>query len=418
MKYSIHNIDLYKNNLDLAGYVTFLKERVGRDDFDHGEDSLNVPFDTSIFSDIKHFVEDTRSDKLKYVFVIGIGGSNLGPRALYNALKIPGGTQAVWIDTVDEANLDNVFEIIKGTSDKEEIAVVISSKSGKTTETLVNAGNILNFFEEKYKDIYDRVAVVTDKDSSLDVWADEHRVERFHIPTVVGGRFSVFTAVGMLPLLLLGHDVTEIVRGAQEAVENFSEEAFAVESARAIFVSHKDGKNILDTFLFKPELEDYGKWYRQLIAESLGKERDIENKTVYAGITPTVSIGSTDLHSVGQLYIGGPRDKVSMFVSSRENDLMKISKHSISRDVSFVHGKKVGSINKAILDGVIEVYGKNNFPFIHIEFEENKMRELGYIMQSLMIQTMVLGFLMNINAFNQPNVESYKTVTRDILKRP
>ena len=174
---------------------------------------------------------------------------------------------------------------------------------------------------------------------------------------------------------------------------------------------------INDNFIFAPQLESVGKWYRQLMGESIGKETDLTGTTVHTGITPTVSVGSVDLHSVTQLYLGGPRDKVTTFVSTaaHDSDAKVPADQMFPTLVEHLGGVSASKIMNAILQGVKKTYKSQGLPFMEIELESVSPREIGAFFQFKMIEMMYLGKLLNINTFDQPQVELYKIETKKIL---
>ena len=187
-------------------------------------------------------------------------------------------------------------------------------------------------------------------------------------------------------------------------------------SAAVLFENFRMGKTINDNFIFHPELESLGKWYRQLLGESIGKEHDRDMKVVRIGITPTVSIGSTDLHSVGQLYLGGPEDKLTTFISAEFNKRGNaITPEVFAGAEEGIAGKKPADVAEAILKGVKIAYEKKGLPFMEVLLPDITPASLGAFMQWKMMEMMYLGELFNVNPFDQPNVESYKTETKSIL---
>ena len=237
-------------------------------------------------------------------------------------------------------------------------------------------------------------------------------IKKIAVPKNVGGRYSVLSAVGLFPLHLAGINIDALHKGADQAVidctsKNLSKN-YSMLSAILTFLHWKKGINIHNTFFFNPELESLGKWYRQLMAESIGKKKDLKGKVVRRGITPIVSIGSTDLHSMAQLYFGGPKDKFTNIVYGKRKDNIFIPK---------IEGKNFKNIMDAIYGGVVAAYKKNNLPFLTIELENISEKTLGYYLQFRMIEMMYLAQLMQVNAFNQPGVEDYKKETRKLLEK-
>jgi glucose-6-phosphate isomerase len=172
-------------------------------------------------------------------------------------------------------------------------------------------------------------------------------------------------------------------------------------------------------FLFANDLESLGKWCRQLMAESLGKEFNKKGETVNIGITPVISIGSTDLHSMAQLYLGGPYDKFTTFLSV-ENSNSHINVPMLkgySRLVEEVQGKSLESIMSAVLEGTKVAFRKGRRPFVEVKLPGKSEYPIGQFLQFKMMETVYLGYLLDIDPFDQPNVESYKEETRNILRK-
>ncbi len=228
------------------------------------------------------------------------------------------------------------------------------------------------------------------------------------------------SAVGLFPLAKAGINVTALVDGARKmrdrCLSSDIQENPAMMSAAILFAHYHAGRMINDNFIFHSELESLGKWYRQLLGESIGKEHDRDGKVVRIGITPTVSIGSTDLHSVGQLYLGGPKDKLTTFISAEYGKRGSTITQEVFAGVGEgIAGKKPADVAEAILKGVKIAYEKKGLPFMEILLSDITPASLGAFMQFKMMEMMYLGKLFNVNPFDQPNVESYKIETKNIL---
>lgn len=413
----------------LAVYTEHLNKVVTSEAYTEAECSLNLPSDEMIFLDAQHIIKKLVSPKLKYIIDIGIGGSNLGTKAVYDSLS---GYRDMWGDDVypkiffaDTNDSEYTQALVKfllaHVQDPEEVLFIVVSKSGATLETLVNFEIVYQALLTRFNTLATRVVVITDEKSPLWKEATKKQFMTQSLPKLVGGRYSVFSAVGIVPLLACGLDVTALLRGARSMrdtclLHNLSLNP-ALLSACVQFHFSLEGKNIHNSFFFHPQMESLGKWYRQLIGESIGKEFDRDGNQVRVGITPIVSIGSTDLHSVGQLYLAGPRDKVTTFISTAKSDIdlvvpsEPIFENLLSNSASLSTGK----VMKAILGGVMLAYEKEELPFIHVEFKTLDAESLGQFMQWKMVESMYLAELFNVNAFDQPNVESYKTETKRIV---
>jgi glucose-6-phosphate isomerase len=227
----------------------------------------------------------------------------------------------------------------------------------------------------------------------------------------VGGRYSVFSSVGLFPLALCGVDIEKIMKSAIRMRDNCLNGVsnIAMDSAIILFEHLEKGIAINDNFYFHTELESLGKWYRQLMGESTGKNG--------RGLTPTVSIGSVDLHSVVQLYLGGPKNKYTSFIYTEIFDNLKLPNINSLTHIQEIEGKMVGDIMSAIQQGTITAYKNARLPHSEVILESICIEEVVSYMQFKMIEMMYLGKLMNINAFDQPQVELYKIETKKILAK-
>jgi glucose-6-phosphate isomerase len=414
----------------LSAYGGELLDIVSRKFFDAPEVSLCVLSDDENFSKIKKCVAEFKKPTLKYVVVIGIGGSNLGTVAVYDALF---GTQdafnkertpkLLFLDTTSEEKLTAVKKLLEKEKSANSFVINIISKSGTTTETIVNFEVLYSSLSKKFKGLEKRVVVTTDFESPLWQVAKLRGFAHLSIPKKVGGRYSVFSAVGLFPLGLVGVNIKDLISGAwamQEKCLSFEVGQENPAAVGAVVLNSMREKNISihNNFFFAPELESVGKWVRQLVGESLGKEKDIDENVVNTGITPIVSIGSTDLHSMAQLYFGGPKDKFTTLVTVEK----QVSRLSVPKKQIFgglvenIGGKSVFEIMNATAQGVSATYKNIGLPHNTIVFSEISAFSLGEFLQYKMVETMYLAKLMKVNAFDQPNVETYKKETRKILE--
>ncbi|MFH1722206.1 MAG: hypothetical protein ABH950_06355 [Candidatus Altiarchaeota archaeon] len=395
--------------------------------------SVNLPGDKILLSAVKKAVAQKKKLNPKILIVVGIGGSNLGTMAVHEALNGALYNEGdpklkVYFAATDDADeLSDILVIAeKSLKRGENILVNVVTKSGSTTETISIFELFVRLLKKYKKKSYSEyVVATTDKDSKLWNFAQKEGYALLEIPKKVGGRFSVFSAVGLFPLAMLGVNVDELQKGALDMLSKCTKGEIkknpAAISATLIYLQNKRGKkNINDNFIFSTDLEAVGKWYRQLMAESLGK---IWNKThtkkLNAGITPTVSIGSTDLHSMAQLYLGGPRDKFTTFICVEKNkSALDLPKYSDFNDlVESIQGKPISSIMDAIYGGVKAAFKKSKRPYTEIVLPDKSAYSVGQLLQFKMIEMMFLGYLLDVNTFDQPAVELYKKETRKILTR-
>jgi len=391
--------------------------------------SINLPDDKQALKKVKALVEEKKKLKPRYLVVVGIGGSNLGTMAVQEAVlgklynQLDPNIKVLYADTVDSDLINDIAKIIEPILKKGENIIINGvSKSGETTETIANF-EILVELLKKYKKDYEKYVIVTsDKNSKFWDFALGKGFALLEIPKKIGGRYSVFSPVGLFPLGLIGIDIDQLLRGARDMKDRCLDINLlnnpAVVSATLIYLHYKKGENIHDLFLFSNDLESVGKWHRQLMGESIGKEFNKDKKSVYEGITPTVSIGSVDLHSMAQIYLGGPYDKFTTFVNVKQNNsdvtVPDISEYSKLAEV--VQGRKLKEVMNAILRGAQTAFKKGERPFMEIILPDKLEYSIGQLLQFKMMEMMYLGFLLRINPFDQPNVEDYKIETRKILE--
>jgi glucose-6-phosphate isomerase len=430
--------DIKAQEAKLVPYITEIKQINATRNYTQPESSINLPFDNDLLETLKK-IKDTYT-KTDTLILVGIGGSNLGTQAIYEALDRYNkdiGTEVLFLDTLDSNELYKIYNY-SDSLDLNNILVIAVTKSGKTTETIVNLELLLH----SHPQLRNNLVVISDGDTNIAEQATEKNIDFYKMPKIVGGRFSVFSSVGMIPISILKYDYKSIFAGAKQAVlDNTTEDIFknnAAISAICTLEQINKGKVILDFFTFNKELETLGKWHRQLYAESLGKQEK--------GIFPTVSVGTTDLHSVTQRVLGGPQNIFTNFV------IADFNKYALSFDPAFLNeapdskvgldeklwfkehepklpdhtffkeiiknmaGKSASDIKNTIYQGVKNTYIKKSLPFTEYILEEVSETELGYFMQFKMLETMYLGKLLEVNTFDQPNVEDYKSEVRNLME--
>ncbi len=386
--------------------------------------SLSTLFDTTMQQEVADLVAEKKALNPTLMIVIGSGGSSLGTLAVQQAIhgvlyNVHPSMQVYFADSVDTTFTKSVYERAKKElTDNKNILLVIISKSGTTTETIANAQLFTALVAEHTSNFQDYIVVISDKDSPLWDTAHQHKIARLAVPEKVGGRFSLFSPVGLFPLSMLGIECDELIAGAasvQKITAQFEHNPAAI-SAAILYEQYQKGFMIHDSFFFVKRLEAVGLWYRQLMGESIGKSHDQNNKKVNVGITPTVSIGSADLHSVAQLYLAGPNNRVTTFITSKiYNTMMVPAGTPFQSLVPMIEGKNFAEIMEAIVGGVEKAYADRHRPYMKVELPEISAYYIGQFMQLKMIEIMYLGALFAINPFNQPQVELYKKETRKIL---
>lgn len=388
--------------------------------------SIQAPFDMLKFE--KTYSLTKSYSDVSLIVLIGIGGSNLGTLAIleaiygknYNSkLKVP----ILNAETTDSYEISEILTRIKQEIARgKKVLVNCVSKSGGTTETIA----LLDIIEDVVKlqrNYKNYIVCTTQKESKLDTYAQRRGYKSIHIEETVGGRYSVFSPVGIFPLEICGVNTKQLLLGAQKEIKNqiILNHEDSISNLSALNIYHNFSKHNcieLNQFFFVKQFEGLGKWYRQLIGESLGKEFNLENKKVHFGITPLISLGSTDLHSMAQLFIGGPNRVYHQLISVKNNsnfDLLKVS--SNQELIQDIKEKSLQDIMNAIINGLKQSFINRNIKFDEYILQNNSPYEIGRFMQSRMIEMMFLGQLCNVNPFNQPNVEEYKIETKKELSK-
>jgi glucose-6-phosphate isomerase len=394
----------------LQGYITSLHDVKT---YGSPEGFLVLPEDHDVINRVIDVATEKEDKNIQGVIVIGIGGSNLGTMAIASALRPR--REILFLETADPLALQDVAKKLHAASgDKKHYITILISKSGTTTESIANFGALLPVLQAVDSHWQQHIVVVTDEGSALWMYAESQQFSKLAIPQGIGGRFSVFSPVGLLPLLIAGISTTKILQGAagMKALclnTKDLDQNPALMGAAAQYLQLQEGKSIHNLFLFAPHLEPLGKWWRQLVGESLSKEGK--------GITPMVSIGSTDLHSMGQLYFGGPQDIMTTILAVKDFgiDMPVSAEHGLGALVPDIEGKKLGEIMAAIRQGVRTSYVDHHLPFVDVQLGHASPENLGAFMQWKMMETIYLAQLLGVNAFDQPAVEHYKKETRAIL---
>ncbi len=378
----------------------------------------NLPeYDTS---QIKSFVSslDPRFDTM---VVLGIGGSALGNKALYNALKTERNLQRkLYVyDNVDPVYLHEILSAI----DLECTLFNVITKSGTTAETMAGYMILLDLIKTRFPNDYQkRVIITTDKEKGfLRQIINQEGYASFVVPNNVGGRFSVLTDVGLLSSAFVGINIDELLQGAalmRKRCENTSiMENPAYLNGLLHFLYMREGKNISVMMPYSNSLYDFADWYRQLWAESLGKRYDRKGREIYVGQTPVKALGTTDQHSQVQLYTEGPSDKVFTFLSVEkfQHDYVIPDLHPDRAEVSYLGGKKLSELLNAERFATEIALTKAGRPNCNLIFSEIDELTLGEAIMMYEIQTVFTGKLLNINPLDQPGVEAGKIATYALM---
>jgi glucose-6-phosphate isomerase len=342
------------------------------------------------------------------IAIIGIGGSSLGIKAIERLLRpsTPNAKKLVYLENSDPISIMQEMKQI----DKFRTLFIVISKSGGTVETLSIFKRLVVSFELPL-DHSDQIYVVSDENSILAHFADEHHLRRFVIPSNVGGRFSVLSAVGMVPLTLAGFDTKSILEGAQTFLEQFwnRQEEHMLQKA-AYYVTHSDQYPMNVLFAYSDTFEEFGKWVVQIWGESLGK-RNRRGERV--GLTPISLIGSVDQHSFLQLIIEGPLNKTVTFmhIEHSEDHLMipELSLKYLEKS-DFVNGKSFNELINAQCHATMQSVLQSGVSVDEIAWKQIDEASVGELILYYELLTSLSGALFEINTYDQPGVEIGKKI--------
>jgi len=402
-----------KKMMNAFGSLVYEKERGVSGYYNLPSDSLNF------LDEVENFMEneDGVYESAANIVVIGIGGSSLGAKAVDTLLrhKYKNIKNMLFLENPDPVTLTTNLSKIK----KENSIFVVVSKSGGTVETISIFKTILDYFDiDLSGEDRKRVIAISDEGSPLCKFADDFDVKVFTIPQNVGGRFSVLSAVGVVPLALARYDVKAILEGAKFFLESFfnsEEEHIALKAYFQVKNYKKYPINVL--FSYADSLEDLSKWFIQLWAESLGKI-DKEGKNV--GLTPVAHIGSVDQHSFLQLIMQGVKDKTVTFIKIKdfENDLTIPNtplQHLEKTD--YVNGHSFNELINAECDATKESLINEKIPVDVITLDKIDEANVGRLIMYFEILTSFAGALFGINTYNQPGVEFGKKILVEKFKK-
>lgn len=366
------------------------------------------------------------------VLIIGLGGSALGGKAVCEALLPPywnfltkeqrkNYPRIFFLDNIDPDQMNSLLQIL----DLKKTLVNVITKSGSTAEVMAQYMLLKDLMEKELGDDYRKnVIATTDRNVGiLKQLSDQEGYKTFYIPDDVEGRFSVFSAVGLLPFALVGIDIEEITQGIKDmdlALKNTDiNYNIAAQNALIHFLADvKKSKKISVMMPYSNRLRYVADWYCQLWAESLGKERDKDNNIVNTGQTPVKAIGVTDQHSQIQLYNEGPNDKIINFLRVKEFDTeITIPNIFEYTGLSYLGGKTMNKLFNAEADSTMASLIDYKRPNVTIKIPKVTPYYLGQLLYMLEVQTAITGALYNIDPFNQPGVEQSKNYTYALMGR-
>ena len=380
-------------------------------------------YDREEFERIKKCAEKIKKDSEVFV-IIGVGGSYLGARAVidslthtfYNLLPNRKTPQIFFVGNNISPNYMN--DLIECIGNK-DISINVISKSGTTTEPAIAFRIFREFLESKYgiDEARKRIYITTDKSrGALKKLANEEEYETFVIPDNIGGRFSVLTAVGLLPIAVAGINIDKLMYGAKTAEDKYNEksvkynECYQYAVARNILYKQEKTTEILVSY--EPKMQYFIEWWKQLYGESEGKDGK--------GIFPAGAMFTTDLHSLGQYIQDGKRNLFETVISieNPETDII-IKKDAENIDgLNFVADKTMDFVNKKAMEGTIEAHVEGKVPNIKITMEKLDEEALGELIYFFELACGISGKILGVNPFDQPGVEAYKKNMFKLLGKP
>ncbi|MBQ9937866.1 MAG: glucose-6-phosphate isomerase [Oscillospiraceae bacterium] len=415
-----HEMDAIKSQVLAAHKTVHEKSGLGNDFL--GWLDLPQNYDKAEFEAIKKAAEKIRKNTEVFI-VIGIGGSYLGARAaiefirspMYNNLKKD--TPDIYFagNSISADYLNELLSICEG----RDVSINVISKSGTTTEPAIAFRVFKKLLEDKYgkEGARERIFCTTDKArGTLKELSDREGYETFVVPDDVGGRYSVLTAVGLLPMAVAGIDLDAVMKGAQDAMKAFDNEDFDTNDcyryAAMRNILYRKGKTTEIMVSYEPRFAMMNEWYKQLYGESEGKD----NK----GIFPASVIFSTDLHSMGQFIQDGTRNLFETVVNIKApNKDFEIKAESENFDgLNFLAGKTVSEVNTKAFEGTILAHNEGGVPNIVLEIPKADEYEFGYLVYFFEKACAISGYILGINPFNQPGVEAYKKNMFALLGKP
>lgn len=367
------------------------------------------------FTRIKKMAQKIRENGEVFL-VIGIGGSYLGARSAieflqtshYNLLngKKGLGPEIYFIgNNTSPSYLYEIFQLIAG----REVYVNVISKSGTTMEPAIAFRMILQYLEERYgKELArDRIIVTTDPcKGALKKIADEKGYETFSIPQQIGGRYSVLTAVGLLPMAVAGIDIDQVIAGAKDAFEKYREDDLDGNDCYQYAIIRNElywqGKTIEILVNYDPSLQFFSEWWKQLFGESEGKEGK--------GIFPASVSFSTDLHSMGQYIQDGRRDlfTTNIWIEKSEHHLTIPKLSDVKDNLDQMVGISLHDINRCVCKGAMTAHAQGGVPVLKVEIPEKSPYYYGQLVYFFEKACAISGYLLGVNPFDQPGVEAYK----------
>ena len=413
---NLDNVENYEQRA-LEAFDTLINKSGEGNDF-LGWIDRPIDYDKDEFERIKKAATKIRENS-DVLVSIGIGGSYLGIKAVevacdsyFNSKR---DTEIIYAG--HQISGEYLVELLDYLKDKDYSLNVIS-KSGTTTEPAIAFRILKEALEEKYgkEETKNRIFATTDKaKGALKELANAEGYESFIVPDDIGGRFSVISAVGLLPLAVAGIDIDEFMAGFAAGREKYTENSFendAIKYAAIRNMLHEDGKDIEIMVNYEPKLAFVAEWWKQLYGESEGKDGK--------GIFPASVSNTTDLHSMGQMIQDGKRNlfETVIEVENVDKDLTIKEDEKNLDGLNFLAGKTMSYVNKQAMEGTTMAHVEGGVPNIRIKLEEVNEKNLAELFYFFEIAVGVSGYMLGVNPFNQPGVEDYKKAMFKLLGKP
>ena len=337
-------------------------------------------------------------NKYKSFIIIGMGGSVLGSKAIYSFLKDKIKKKFIFIDNLDQLKVEKVKKKIN----LKNSFFIIISKSGNTLETLINS----NIFQDKINN-KNTIVVTEKKNNLLNTFAENKKILHISHKNYIGGRYSVLSEVGMIPAYFMG---LKIKNFRKNLTNTFNPKQKKLLIANVVKLSHIYRYKKINSIIllnYAPEVNEFLYWCQQLIAESLGKKGK--------GILPVVSEAPKDHHSLLQLYLDGPRDKLFYIFSLKLNKKIKIKKNVFGKNFSYVENKDLSKAKEAQKNALIHVFKKKKIPYQEFIINKKNEETLSELFSYFIMETALVGKMIGVNPFDQPAVEEVKTLTKKYL---
>ena len=337
--------------------------------------------------------------KFKKIALIGMGGSILGAEAIYNFLQTKIKKKIYFFNNLDERKIID----FKKKENQSNVLFIIISKSGNTLETLSNVF-LLNILKKKAKNI---IIISEKKNNSLFLLSKKFDLFYIEHKKNVGGRYSVLSEVGILPAYLMGLNIFKIRSKIKDSFDKKNKFFIKESTTKLASLMNTKKFNNLVLLNYCPELDKFLFWCQQLLAESLGKKSK--------GFLPSVSSAPKDHHSLLQLYLDGPKDKIFNIFSLEKKSNLKINLNKNKNISSYLNNKKINKIKISQKNALIKAFEKKKIPYREFRIKIINEEILGKLFSIFIVETIILGKLLNINPFDQPAVEQVKIDTKDFL---